>query len=61
MMAQRFEKRGKWSDYAILYRGNHQARIFEEKLRAEHIPICSPAANPFSNAPRSRTSSLTCA
>ncbi|WP_284616052.1 ATP-dependent helicase [Aquabacterium humicola] len=28
----------KWSDFAILYRANHQARIFEQKLRAAQIP-----------------------
>lgn len=27
-----------YSDFAILYRGNHQARLFEETLRAAHIP-----------------------
>jgi len=47
MMAQRFEKRGKWSDYAILYRGNHQARIFEEKLRAENIPYLLSGGQSF--------------
>jgi ATP-dependent DNA helicase Rep len=36
--AHRFEHRGRWADYAILYRGNHQARIFEEKLREQNIP-----------------------
>ena len=28
----------RWSDYAILYRGNHQARIFERALRQLNIP-----------------------
>jgi ATP-dependent DNA helicase Rep len=36
--AHRFEHRGRWSDYAILYRGNHQARVFETALRAHDIP-----------------------
>ncbi|MDO4879455.1 MAG: DNA helicase Rep [Neisseria sp.] len=27
-----------YSDFAILYRGNHQARLFEEALRAARIP-----------------------
>jgi len=27
-----------FSDYAILYRGNHQARLFEQHLRNQHIP-----------------------
>ena len=47
MMAQRFELRGKWSDFAVLYRGNHQARIFEEKLRAEHIPYVLSGGQSF--------------
>jgi len=47
MMAQRFEQRGKWSDFAVLYRGNHQARIFEEKLRAEHIPYVLSGGQSF--------------
>ena len=47
IMAQRFEARGKWSDFAVLYRGNHQARIFEEKLRAEHIPYVLSGGQSF--------------
>ena len=27
-----------FSDFAILYRANHQARVFEQKLRAAQIP-----------------------
>jgi len=38
LSAHRFERRAKFSDYAILYRGNHQARIFEKALRRERIP-----------------------
>lgn len=47
IMAQRFETRAKWSDYAILYRGNHQARAFEEKLRAERIPYVLSGGTSF--------------
>jgi ATP-dependent DNA helicase Rep len=36
--AHRFERRAKFADYAILYRGNHQARILEKSLRRERIP-----------------------
>ncbi|MEO6748375.1 MAG: UvrD-helicase domain-containing protein [Casimicrobiaceae bacterium] len=36
--AQRFEQRGKYGDFAVLYRGNHQARVFETALRAASIP-----------------------
>ncbi len=30
--------RNKFSDFAVLYRANHQARVFEQKLRAAQIP-----------------------
>lgn len=36
--AHRLQHRKAWRDYAILYRGNHQARPFEEVLRAHRIP-----------------------
>ncbi len=36
--ALKFERRAKYSDFAILYRGNHQARVFETMLRAQGIP-----------------------
>ena len=36
--AHRFEHRGRWSDYAVLYRGNHQSRAFEAAMRAQSIP-----------------------
>jgi ATP-dependent DNA helicase Rep len=38
LSAHRFEHRTKWADYAILYRGNHQARVFEQQLRNQKIP-----------------------
>jgi ATP-dependent DNA helicase Rep len=38
IQAARFEKRLAWSDFAILYRGNHQARVIEQMLRKERIP-----------------------
>lgn len=31
-------ERAKYADFAILYRGNHQARLFEEALRSAKIP-----------------------
>ncbi len=36
--AHKFEHRTRHADYAILYRGNHQARLFEEALRENRIP-----------------------
>src|SRR4029453_11964793 len=38
LLAHRFEHRGRFSDYAILYRGNHQAKLFEQQLRAQNAP-----------------------
>ena len=38
LLAHKFEHRGRFSDYAILYRGNHQARVFEAALRAQSAP-----------------------
>jgi len=38
ILHHKFQKRTRFSDYAILYRGNHQSRIFEQKLREMRIP-----------------------
>ncbi|MFT5110891.1 MAG: ATP-dependent DNA helicase Rep [Parasphingorhabdus sp.] len=38
LMTQRFQKRSELSDFAILYRSNHQARIIEQKLMEMQIP-----------------------
>ena len=38
LLAQRFNQGGDFGDYAILYRGNHQSRIFEKLLREHNIP-----------------------
>ena len=38
LLAHRFERRARFADYAILYRGNHQARAFETALRAQSVP-----------------------
>ena len=38
LLAHKFERRTRFADYAILYRGNHQARAFETALRAQSIP-----------------------
>ncbi len=38
ILHHRISKRTKFSDYAILYRGNHQARLFEKSLRENNIP-----------------------
>jgi ATP-dependent DNA helicase Rep len=38
LQAHKFEHRTRFADYAILYRGNHQARVFEQYLRNAKIP-----------------------
>lgn len=47
LSAHRFERRAKFSDYAILYRGNHQARILEKALRRERIPYVMSGGQSF--------------
>jgi ATP-dependent DNA helicase Rep len=58
LQAHRFEHRGKWSDYAILYRGNHQARGFEEQLRAQKIPYVLSGGQSFFD--RAEIKDITC-
>lgn len=38
IVRERFLKQTRYGDYAILYRGNHQARIFEKTLMNNRIP-----------------------
>ncbi len=38
LMHHRFRNNNKHKDYAILYRGNHQSRLFERLLRQHQIP-----------------------
>jgi len=38
IMHHKFQNSTEYGDYAILYRGNHQARMFETKLREMSIP-----------------------
>ena len=38
LLSHKFQYRTEWRDYAILYRGNYQARIFEQALRNEKVP-----------------------
>ena len=49
LMAHKFEMRGqgRWRDYAILYRGNHQARLFEQQLRAHKVPYVLSGGQSF--------------
>jgi ATP-dependent DNA helicase Rep len=47
LMAHKFEHRTRYADYAILYRGNHQARIFEQQLRNQKIPYTVSGGQSF--------------
>ena len=47
LSAHKFERRAKFSDYAILYRGNHQSRAFEKALRRERIPYVMSGGQSF--------------
>jgi ATP-dependent DNA helicase Rep len=38
ILHHKFTGKGSNHDYAILYRGNHQARLFEKALRAHNLP-----------------------
>src|SRR3569832_204536 len=38
ILSHKFKHRTDYRDYAILYRGNHQARLFEKTLREQRIP-----------------------
>ena len=45
--SDRFQRKNKWSDYAILYRGNHQARVIEQAMRKERIPYTISGGQSF--------------
>jgi len=47
LSAHKFERRAQFRDYAILYRGNFQARIFEQVLRRERIPYVLSGGQSF--------------
>jgi ATP-dependent DNA helicase Rep len=45
--SERFQRKNKWADFAVLYRGNHQARIIEQALRKERIPYTISGGQSF--------------
>ena len=47
LQAHKFEHRARWFDYAILYRSNHQARLFEQHLRNQRIPYLLSGGQSF--------------
>ncbi|MGL6072115.1 UvrD-helicase domain-containing protein [Craterilacuibacter sp.] len=51
LIAHKFENRTEFKDYAILYRGNYQARIFEQALRNQKIPYQMSGGQSFFDKP----------
>jgi ATP-dependent DNA helicase Rep len=47
IMRMRMERGGAWRDFAVLYRGNFQARPFEQALRALEIPYSVTGGTSF--------------
>ena len=47
LLAHKFEHRTLFSDYAVLYRGNHQARIIEQAFRNQKIPYLISGGQSF--------------
>ncbi|MCG9056025.1 UvrD-helicase domain-containing protein [Laribacter hongkongensis] len=47
LLAHKFENRTRFADYAVLYRGNHQARLIEEALREHKIPYAISGGQSF--------------
>lgn len=43
----RFKQGGSYGDYAILYRGNHQSRLFERELRENNVPYFISGSTSF--------------
>lgn len=49
ILKTRFKDRANYNDFAILYRSNHQSRVFESKLRENHIPYEISGGTSFFN------------
>ncbi len=47
LQGHRFEHRGQFRDYAVLYRSNHQARLLEQQLRNQKIPYLLSGGQSF--------------
>ncbi len=47
LQAHKFDANTKFSDYAVLYRGNHQARIIEQQFRNSRIPYVISGGQSF--------------
>ncbi|GKX43268.1 ATP-dependent DNA helicase Rep [Pectobacterium carotovorum subsp. carotovorum] len=51
LIAHHFIKKTQYSDYAILYRGNHQSRLFEKMLMQNRIPYRISGGTSFFSRP----------
>lgn len=47
LQAHKFEHRGAFRDYAVLYRGNFQARVLEQFLRDQRVPYLLSGGQSF--------------
>jgi ATP-dependent DNA helicase Rep len=47
ILHHRFQQNAAYSDYAILYRGNHQSRLIEKALREQRIPYALSGGTSF--------------
>ncbi|ESS72662.1 ATP-dependent DNA helicase Rep [Methyloglobulus morosus KoM1] len=47
LIHHKFKSGGRYRDYAILYRGNHQSRLFERGLRENNIPYFISGSTSF--------------
>jgi len=47
IITQRLQRQGSFKDFAILYRGNHQARLMEMKLQHHQIPYSISGGTSF--------------
>ncbi|HFE37789.1 MAG TPA: DNA helicase Rep [Gammaproteobacteria bacterium] len=51
ILSHRFQNKTNLSDYAILYRGNHQSRVIEKALREQRIPYHISGGSSFFEKP----------
>ncbi|BBI54880.1 hypothetical protein HORIV_73010 [Vreelandella olivaria] len=61
MLTRRIKEKAEWRDFAVLYRGNFQARLLELKLQHYQIPYKLSGGTSFSRATRLKTPWPTCA
>ena len=51
ILSHRFQNKTSFSDYAVLYRGNHQSRVIEKALREQRIPYHISGGSSFFEKP----------